>query len=46
MTVKDEIATDALWSEVADQAVFRDCLTNQEFMAWLESTMPKEVTDA
>ena len=42
MTVSVELSTDALWSELERLAAFRDCLTNQEFLAWLESTMPKE----
>ena len=42
MTVSVQVDTDALWSELERMAAFRDCLTNQEFLAWLESTMPKE----
>jgi len=35
MCVSIEIQEDALWSELADWALFRDCLADEEFLEWL-----------
>ena len=35
MCVSIEVQTDAFWSELADWALFRDCLTDEEFLEWL-----------
>jgi len=45
MTVAVEVATDALWSELQRMAVFRDCLTNEEFLGWLDDTTPADLVE-